>query len=62
MTRRDYIAIAADLAANRPSNFHTTAGDPGCGLWLGIREALAVTMAADNPNFNRGLFLTASEA
>ena len=54
MTRKDYVAIAAALNA---------VNDPADGNWAAavsaVAEAIADTMAADNPRFDRKRFLDA---
>lgn len=76
MTRKDYTAIAAALARTRPTEedytTHSYYGNNSMhdGIsygaasrqWMAVRSAIADTLAADNPRFDRVRFVIATEA
>lgn len=59
MTRKHYIELAAMMARNRPA---ATEMSGAYLLWLNIRDAMAGTLAADNPRFDHDRFVTACDA
>ena len=60
MTRRDYVRIAAALAATRPTYEGDTFGRAIADQWRADVLALADMLGTDNPRFDRDRFCRAA--
>ena len=62
MTRKDYEKLAAALAKTRPERGSYSDPSAEFAQWVTTRNAVTHALSADNPRFDRGRFLVATEA